>query len=310
MNRIVRRFSRHVVVGVAVAACALAYSVPRVALAQAPRIYAWYGELVAVDQKAKSITVKADVQPPVLQYINDFKSGDKVLVVWSVDRGDAINVLWVPRADAMKIGTGFVVPAEVVSADAAAKTLTFRTTVPDKALPGAAAVAPGKWIKVAATTDLTSDATAISAISATEKPQPKPKPVEPPAAPAAPAGGRGGRGGRGAGAPGAGAAAVPGAPGLPGAWAIEASLGGNTIATQCTFSVDGAKLSGNCSNQLGMSEVTGEVNGANVKFEFAMEIMGMVLKFEHVGTLDAAGKALKGDVTVFGMMTAFTGTKQ
>jgi hypothetical protein len=54
------------------------------AAALAPRTYVWLGEFVAADLSAKTLTVKARIPEHVGKYINRFKAGDRVMLVWDM----------------------------------------------------------------------------------------------------------------------------------------------------------------------------------------------------------------------------------
>ena len=98
---------------------------------------------------------------------------------------------------------------------------------------------------------------------------------------------------------------------MAGTWAISSQIGGNSAGSECTFVVEGTKITGTCgAGQLGKGDVTGEVNGANISFEYSVSYSGMPLTFAYLGTLDPGTNELKGTVTVFGMTGDFTGKKK
>jgi hypothetical protein len=285
----------------AVTACAAALAISAgIVGAQGARSYAWYGELVGVDKAAKTITVKAQVREAVGRYVGEYKPGDKLMLTWVPIKGEADTVIYAPKYEVMKgIDEGYLLPVEFVSADTANKSLTFKTQVSDAVLQSIGSVAPGKWIKVVTPMQQPKEIAALTTAAAAEKPDLKPPPPPPPPPPA--------DGGRGRGRGGAAPAAAGGA-GLPGTWTIEASLAGNAISQDCTFAVDGAKVAGKCSSQLGDAEVTGDVDGNNVKFQYNVSVGGNDLQFVYAGTMD--GTKMKGTMTVFGMSADFTGTKK
>jgi len=97
---------------------------------------------------------------------------------------------------------------------------------------------------------------------------------------------------------------------MAGTWTLSSEIGGNTVPGECTFILQGPKITGTCGGPLGKSDVTGEVNGVNVSFEYSVSYSGMPLTFAYLGTLDPGTNELKGTVTVFGMMGDFTGKKK
>jgi hypothetical protein len=304
---------------VAAAALALCAAWAGVLDAQAPRSYTWYAELASLDQGARTITVKVQIRDGVTSYVSGYKPGDKLMLTWVPIKGEADTVIYAPKYEVMKgIDEGYILPVEFVSADPASHSLTVKASAPDAVLQSIRSVQPGKWIKIVAPMQQPRDTAALTSAAAAEKPDLKPPPPPPAPTPTADArgGGRGrGRGQAGAAADGAAAASpAPAAGGggpIAGTWAISSQIGGNAAGSECTFVVEGTKITGTCgAGQLGKADVTGEVNGANVSFEYSLTYGGMPLTFAYTGTLDPATNALKGTVTVFGMTGDFTGTKK
>src|SRR5262249_53630352 len=197
----------------------------------------------------------------------------KVLVWGSCERakgGDGDGVMAIAPLEEMKmIDVGYIPRVEFVSADPAAKTMTFKIAVPDAVLKSAASVQPGRWIKVTAPMEQPGTGTTLASAMATEKPAPRP-PKPQPAVAAAGAGG-GGRGGRG----GAAAAAVKANGGISGAWTFAVSLGGNTIEAPCDVAQDGPKLGGTCKPMGGDPvELTGTVMDKKVNFSYTASLGG------------------------------------
>ena len=155
------------------------------------RSWAWYGELVSVDQGAKAVTVKAQTEPQVGNYLKDYKTGDKVVLIWGIDGakgGEADTVIAIATPDEMKmVDVGYITRVDFVSGDAAPKTLTFKAVVPDAVLTSVAPAQPGRWIKVTAPMEQPGTGLTLTAAMPTEKPAPKPpkpKPEPPAGAPA------------------------------------------------------------------------------------------------------------------------------
>jgi hypothetical protein len=294
----------------AAVAAVLCAGLATIAYAQAPkpRMWNWYGEMVSVDQAAKTITVKAQIAPPVANYLKEYKAGDRVVLIWNVQGaqgGDADAVLAVATPDEMKVvDVGYITRVDFVAADAAAKTLTFKTVVPDAVLASIASVQPGSWIKVTAPMEQPGTGFTLTAAVPSTKPAPRPpKPAEP-AAPAT-------TGGRGGAPDAASAGAVKANGGISGNWSLTMSLGGNTLASTCELAQDGPKLGGTCSAMGGdKSVVAGTVDGTKVNFTFSASLAGNTLDLAHSGTVDATGTKMTGSVTVFGMEAEFTGTKK
>jgi hypothetical protein len=303
---------------VAAAAVALCAAGAGVLDAQAPRSYTWYAELASIDQSTKTITVTVQIRDGVTTYVGSYKPGDKLMLTWVPIKGETDTVIYAPKYEVMKgIDEGYILPVEFVSADPAKHSLTVKTSAPDAVLQSVRAVQPGKWIKVVVPMQQPKDTAALTSAAVAEKPDLKPPPPPPAPTPTADAtGGRGrgrGQGGAqaGAAAPAAGAPAAAGGAPVAGTWTISSQLAGNAVTSECTFALEGPKITGSCGGgPLGKADVTGVVNGVNVSFEYSVTYSGMPLTFAYVGTIDPGTNELKGTVTVFGMTGDFTGKKK
>jgi hypothetical protein len=115
--------------------------------AQAPtsfdaRTYFWYAQMVAVDAQARTLTVQAPIATQVTRYISRFKAGDTIVIVWTAnggkpETGAALYVAKLEEMRAAKVDSGYLVPAEFVSADSAGKTITFKVALSDRTLSSA-----------------------------------------------------------------------------------------------------------------------------------------------------------------------------
>ena len=80
------------------AACAAACALGAGMLsAQEARSYAWYAELVAVDQGAKTMTVKAQTREAVNRYVGNYEPGDKLMLTWVPVEGEANTIIYTPK---------------------------------------------------------------------------------------------------------------------------------------------------------------------------------------------------------------------
>ena len=278
------------------AACAAACALGAGMLsAQEARSYAWYAELVAVDQAAKTMTVTALTREAVNRYVGNYEPGDKLMLTWVPVEGEADTIIYTPKYEVMKgIEDGYILPAEFVSADTNNNSLTFRTSVPDGMLASIAGVQAGQWIRVTVPMHQPEEIAVLTSAVAAERPnlqqQPPPPMPEPPA--------RRGRGRAAADPPVAGA----GGP-ATGTWAVSATIGGNPVTSDCALFQAAAMLPGTCGGELGEGEVTDEVT-----FRYTVDFNGQDLEFVYSGTLD--GDAMTGTVSVFGTMGEFTASRQ
>ena len=96
---------------------------------------------------------------------------------------------------------------------------------------------------------------------------------------------------------------------VTGKWAfnVETSAGAGTPSM--TFKQDGEKLTGHYTGQLGESDLTGTVKGADISFTFTIDAQGTMIKASYTGTADAT--SMKGKVVLEGLGDGtFTAKKQ
>lgn len=277
----------------AAACCALA--VAQMAAAQsATRTYAWYGQLVSLDRATRTVTVTAQLQDHLAPYLGRYKPGDRVVLTWSTLKGEGDVLVFVPSADEMKyVDVGYILPAEFVSVDAAARTMTFKREVPESLIGALASIAPGTWIKATTPMEQPKQVATLTAVVAAAKPAPRPKagpPVNPRAALEA-------------------AAKAPLAA-FGGTWTVSVNAGFTELISVCTLTQETTTLTGSCSARGTDSKVTGGVvAGRTVKFQVDSSIQGMTLAFVYEGVLGADGQSVTGSATVFGMDAPFTAKK-
>jgi hypothetical protein len=123
---------------------------PQAAAPLKDRSYIWYGQLIAVDEQTRTATIKAHIPAHVEKYVDRFKAGDRLVLVWDmIGKTEAQRALALWNQEQNTAGnTGYVLPIEFVSADAPSHTVTFYLRVPKTALERLRSVEPGQWIKV------------------------------------------------------------------------------------------------------------------------------------------------------------------
>lgn len=128
--------------------------------------YAWSGELVSVDTTTMTMTVKSRMAyQEALSELKQFKPDEPVWVVWSGvhDYSDAVR--HVRRVEANRtIHENLVLPAELVSAEAADQYVTFRVKVPEGVLTSIGTVKPGEWVTVTSRHRPSADSQAVVAV--------------------------------------------------------------------------------------------------------------------------------------------------
>lgn len=142
------------------------------------RTYVWWAELVSLDENAKTVTAKAPVEAAVTTYLSTkFKPGDKIVLTWNANPGkpDTGPVFYVEQYDVMKrskVDVGYILPVEFVAADTAAKTLTFKATIPDSALATLKSITAGQWFKGTSPMSQPAETAMIASIESSPKPSP------------------------------------------------------------------------------------------------------------------------------------------
>jgi len=110
--------------------------------------FSWHGELVALDENAKILTVKVPVVGDQAQAdFGKFKAAEKLMVTWSgLDKyADAIKHA-VRLTEATKTVDRFTFPIEFVSYDSSRRYVTFKVQVPDASVTRLKSIKPGEWV--------------------------------------------------------------------------------------------------------------------------------------------------------------------
>ena len=86
---------------------------------------------------------------------------------------------------------------------------------------------------------------------------------------------------------------------VTGKWAFNVETAAGAGTPSMTFKQDGEKLAGHYSGQLGESDLTGTVKGADVSFTFNIDAGGQAIKATYTGTADK--DSMKGKVVLEGL---------
>ncbi len=96
---------------------------------------------------------------------------------------------------------------------------------------------------------------------------------------------------------------------VTGTWAFNVETAAGSGTPSMTFKQDGEKLTGHYSGQLGESDLTGTVKGAEIAFTFNIDAGGQAIKATYSGT--AEKDTMKGKVVLEGLGEgSFTAKKQ
>jgi hypothetical protein len=267
------------------ATAAIGVGAGRTLSAQPPtHAFTWFAELVSADRAARTVTVKARVEPHVARTFKMLTPGTPVALVWSQFGGEADAIRYIERADALPAESGgYIVRGQIVASDAAGKTLTFATPASDKVLAALASAKAGTPIRMTASmVEAPASAVMLNEVA-------KPRPVALVAADQ-----------------------DVDVANAAGTWLVETSIMSNPIKLKCPLVQERAKLTGSCGGPP-LGEVTltkGGVKDRTVSFQFDVTSFGPALVLSLKGELDAAGTAMKGMVSVSGFDAPFTAVKQ
>ena len=133
-----------------VLASALAVAQPAATFGAGVDTYRWLGELVALDEGARSLTVTSRVVAPAGLDVADLEPGDPILITWSGSDHGAQGISAIARDDGsgLAMRDRFRLRARFVGADAARQSLTFSVSGPSSALAPLRATTQGTWATV------------------------------------------------------------------------------------------------------------------------------------------------------------------
>ena len=87
---------------------------------------------------------------------------------------------------------------------------------------------------------------------------------------------------------------------VTGKWAFNVETSAGPGTPTMTFKQDGEKLTGHYSGQLGESDLSGTVKGADISFSFTIDAQGTMIKATYSGTVENKD-SLKGKVVLEGL---------
>jgi hypothetical protein len=127
--------------------------------------FSWSAELVALDENARMITVKA---PTVGEQASpDFahlKTGERIMLKWSGYDLSADSISRALRPVEVKSDERFVFPVEFVSFDKDRRYVTFKVQVPENSIANMKALKPGEWVTATSPHGAPSKTTPIASI--------------------------------------------------------------------------------------------------------------------------------------------------
>jgi len=135
--------------------------------------YAWRGDLLGIDAATKTLTLRVKIPDHITKYINGFKPGDGLVLVWDMlNKSESDSLLMIDSANpsnSKRLDHGYVLPAEFVSADKNA--VTVKLHVDDRILQSAASLRAGTRIRATAAINEPTDTAAVRTIAAADEDQ-------------------------------------------------------------------------------------------------------------------------------------------
>ena len=129
-----------------------AYDATRPALrAAAEGTYRWHGELVALDESTRTLTVRARVAAAAgMTAVTGAQSGDPIVITWSgfEDRASGIRAVTPEDGSGLWGSDGFLLQARFVAADPASQSLTFEAEIPEPSVGAVRTLTRGDWATV------------------------------------------------------------------------------------------------------------------------------------------------------------------
>ncbi|MCY4077281.1 MAG: hypothetical protein OXH04_17835, partial [Acidobacteria bacterium] len=113
--------------------------------------YRWHGELVALDERARTLTARARVAAPSgLAAVAGTMAGEPIVVTWSGfgDRANGIRSVAPDDGSGLWGNDGFLLRANLVATDPAGRYLTFEAAIPDESVAAVRTLRRGDWATV------------------------------------------------------------------------------------------------------------------------------------------------------------------
>jgi hypothetical protein len=112
------------------------------------KFFSWNGELVTLDENARTVTVKAPLATD--QTLPDFarlKTGDRIALRWSGydDYADSIYRVAQP-AEMAQNDSRFIFSVDFVAVDNVRRYVTFKVQIPQDGVASLKSLKPGEWV--------------------------------------------------------------------------------------------------------------------------------------------------------------------
>jgi hypothetical protein len=126
--------------------------------------FSWSGELVALDESARTLTVKARVVgEQAITELSRLKAGTRILSTWSGFTDSAEGILRV-AAETAKFEERFTFPVEFVSYDPDRKYVSFKVKLTEGGFANVKSVKAGEWVTAVSPHGVSSKTTPVARI--------------------------------------------------------------------------------------------------------------------------------------------------
>lgn len=111
------------------------------------KTFTWSAELVALDESARILTVKAPVVgEQAAADFGRFKAGERMMLRWSGYDTSADAISRAIRPADVKADERFTFPADFVAFDGSRRYATFKVQIPENNVASLKALKPGDWV--------------------------------------------------------------------------------------------------------------------------------------------------------------------
>jgi len=110
--------------------------------------FTWNAELVALEENARIVTVKAPILTDrVSTDFEPLKAGERITLRWSGYQDYADSIAQAIRSTGVNNADGrFTFPVDYVSFDAARRYVTFKVQIPENEIHKIKSLKPGEWV--------------------------------------------------------------------------------------------------------------------------------------------------------------------
>jgi len=128
--------------------------------------FTWNAELVALDENARTVTLKAPILTDrVSADFKSLKAGERITLRWSGYQDYADSIAQAIRSTGVKKAEDhFMFPVDYVSFDGIRRYVTFKVQMPENEITKIKSLKPGDWVTATSPQGAASERTPVTAI--------------------------------------------------------------------------------------------------------------------------------------------------